>query len=652
MNLDARVAWHGSTLYSERFDDTYAGRADPLAEKRYVFCAGNDLANRFEGARRFVIGELGFGAGLSFLATCLLWRETAPSAVWLDFITVEQFPLSAATLREALAAYPALAAPRSELLAAYPVPLKGWHRIELPESRVRLTLVVDEALAALESVDHAVDAWFLDGFAPRKNPAMWRPALLRELARLSHADTTFATYTAAAQVRRDLAMAGFEPHKRPGFGHKRECLAGRLGSATETRTVREPWFLRAAQPPTERTAIVVGAGLAGAACANRLAARGFDVTVLERGPRSASACSDNPAAVLYPYFTRDDNAAARLSRLGFQYTAQSVRRLAAAGLDTGFDTGGLADLALDAAEIELKRATVARLELPDTFAEWLEADAVPDRCGWASPTPGLYYPNGGWFALPSLCSALLREHAERVELRCNQAVARLEYRAGCWQVFAADQPQPLASAALLVLANANAASTFAQTAYLPLVPNRGQLSGWRGDHGLATALSHEAYCVNAGDRLWFGSSHVPRETSLVPSDREHRRNIARLAALNPTLAGRLTDPSMLDAWVGLRATTVDHLPLAGEIVDPAAFAARYAGMARGERAREPAPPPSLPGLFVLTGLGSRALSVGLLTAELVTAVANAEPLPVDAGVQRAVHPSRFLIRALKRARQR
>ncbi|MGF1548082.1 MAG: bifunctional tRNA (5-methylaminomethyl-2-thiouridine)(34)-methyltransferase MnmD/FAD-dependent 5-carboxymethylaminomethyl-2-thiouridine(34) oxidoreductase MnmC [Thiotrichales bacterium] len=649
MNENARVVLRGQALYSERFDDTYASRGDPLAEKRYVFAAGNDLAARFAIAERFVIGELGFGAGLGFLAACALWRDTAPAGAWLDFISVEQFPLPAATLCEALAPFPELAELRDALLAAYPIPLRGWHRIELPRVRVRLILIVDEALAALRGLDQPVDAWFLDGFAPRKNPAMWRPELLRELARLAHPATTFATYTAAAQVRRDLEAAGFVTHKRPGFGAKRECLAGHYRGTTMTAQTEAPWFLRGAAPPTERSAIVIGAGLAGAACANRLAARGFAVTVLERGATLAAECSGNPAAVFYPYLTRDDNAAARLSRLGYQYTLQTLARLDNGGLSPGFHRTGLADLALNDAEFELKQQAFAPLAAPADFAHWLEAAAVAAHCGWAAPTPGLWYPDGGWIALPALCAALLREHPGRVALRCGHEVTAIAQHDGRWQAFTTDPSRPAATAACLVLANANAAARFPPTAYLPLTPNRGQLSGWRGEHRLTAALSHQAYCVSDDERLWFGSSHVPNATDLAPSTREQRRNLARLAALHPALAHQLSDRAALDAWVGLRATTADHLPLAGEIVDPAAFTTRYAGMARGERAREPLPPPTVPGLFVLSGLGSRALTGGLLAAELVAALANAEPLPVDRGVYRALHPSRFLLRALKRA---
>ncbi len=642
---------NGRALFSERFGDGYAGRADPVAEKRFVFCAGNDLARRFAAGGRLVVGELGFGAGLSFLVTLALWREVAPPDAELDFVSVERFPLQPSELAAALAAFPELESEATALQERYPVPLPGRHRLDFESGRLRLTLIVDEAMTALRGLDTVVDAWFLDGFAPSRNPDMWRAELLREVARKSHPGTTFATYTAAAQVRRDLEAVGFAVEKRPGFAGKRERLLGALSpSASPARpTVTEPWFMRRRAAPARRAVIVVGGGLAGTAAASRLAARGYRVTLLERGATLAAECSANPAAVLYPYLTRDDNAAARLSRLGFQHTEATLRRLAALGFDPGWHPAGLADLAVDAADLATKRAAFAALGPPPAFARWIAEEEARSLTGWPAPLPGIWYPNGGWVEVPKLCAALIAEHADRITMRCNTEVLRIEQHDDLWCAFGDGDSAPLASAPTLVLANGSGAQRFAQTAYLPLVPNRGQLSGWRVASGLRASVSHTGYFVADGDRLWLGSTNVPGSTSLEISGREHRRNLDKLAAIHPALMP--PDIEHLDGWCGVRATTADHLPLVGEVVDADTFAAQYAGMARGERACAPLSPPSLPGLYVLAGLGSRALACGLLAAELVAALVHAEPLPVDPGMYRAVHPSRFLIRGLKRARR-
>lgn len=76
--------------------------------------------------------------------------------------------------------------------------------------------------------DGAADAWFLDGFAPARNPELWTADLMAEVARHTAPGGTVATYTAAGHVRRALADAGFEVTRLPGYGRKRHMTAGRL----------------------------------------------------------------------------------------------------------------------------------------------------------------------------------------------------------------------------------------------------------------------------------------------------------------------------------------------------------------------------------------------------------------------------------------
>ncbi len=224
----ASLKWRDGTPYSDIFDDVYFSASDGLAESRYVFLQGNDLPARFASADHFTIGETGFGTGLNFLLSLAAWRESAPPAAHLHYLSVEKHPLSIADLRRVSRLWPALAAPAEELLSLYPPLLGGRHQLQLRDGRVTLTLLLGDALALLPDVQTVVDAWYLDGFAPAKNPAMWSAGVLREVARLSRPGTSFATFTAAGAVRRELQAAGFTVHKRAGFGRKREMLAGQM----------------------------------------------------------------------------------------------------------------------------------------------------------------------------------------------------------------------------------------------------------------------------------------------------------------------------------------------------------------------------------------------------------------------------------------
>jgi tRNA 5-methylaminomethyl-2-thiouridine biosynthesis bifunctional protein len=186
------------------------------------------LASRWQqlATDKFTIIETGFGTGLNFLCATRLWLDTAPPEAILHFISVEKFPLTFEDISIALQAWPDLDFVKAPLLAQYPSLIGGNETIALFDHRVQLTLLIGDATTELSHIPNKPDAWFLDGFAPAKNPDMWQTALFAQMARLSHHNTTFATFTSAGVVRRGLISAGFAVNKRTGFGKKREMLTG------------------------------------------------------------------------------------------------------------------------------------------------------------------------------------------------------------------------------------------------------------------------------------------------------------------------------------------------------------------------------------------------------------------------------------------
>lgn len=198
-----------------------------MAESEFVFLGGNNLPQDWQETNRFVIGELGFGTGLNFLNSWKLFEETTQPPQSLDFISFEKYPLTAPEIARHLQPYQDVFEGRLQtLLTQYPLIIPGFHRLVLNQ-RITLTLIFDDVNAAIPKLLAPVDAWFLDGFKPATNPDMWRRTLFDHLARLSHNGTRLATYTAAGQVRRDLAAAGFVIEKVPGYGRKRHMTIGR-----------------------------------------------------------------------------------------------------------------------------------------------------------------------------------------------------------------------------------------------------------------------------------------------------------------------------------------------------------------------------------------------------------------------------------------
>ncbi|MEQ9361019.1 MAG: tRNA (5-methylaminomethyl-2-thiouridine)(34)-methyltransferase MnmD, partial [Rhodospirillales bacterium] len=258
----ARLAWRDGVPCSAEFGDIYFSPKGGLGEARHVFLDGIGAPDVWRGRPRFTVGELGFGTGLNVLALWDAWRRRAAPDARLHIVSVEGFPLEPGDLAGAHTGFPELAPLAAELRAAYPRRVSGFHRLRLDGGRVALTLLFGPVADMLEKLTACVDAWFLDGFAPRRNPEMWSDAVFRQLARLSAPGARVATFSAAGAVRRGLAAAGFAMAKRPGFAGKLECLAGRL-DALPLDDGDAPWY--AAPPPLGPGAAVavIGGGIAG-----------------------------------------------------------------------------------------------------------------------------------------------------------------------------------------------------------------------------------------------------------------------------------------------------------------------------------------------------------------------------------------------------
>src|SRR5687767_3275282 len=265
------------TPFSNEFGDVYHSTQGGLAQSRHVFLAGNGLPGRWQGRDAFVVLETGFGLGLNFLATWHAWRNDPGKCGRLHFVSVEGRPFTRADLEQALAPFEEVRPLARQLLAAWPPAIAGFHRLEFEAGRVVLTLLLGEAHELLPQLVAHADALYLDGFSPARNPGLWSPEIVRELARIAAPGATLATWTVAGGVRAALQDAGFSVDKRPGFAAKREMLAGiRPGTAPAAAPVRR--------------AVVVGGGLAGTLACARLAARGWSVDLVDARPaRSAAA---------------------------------------------------------------------------------------------------------------------------------------------------------------------------------------------------------------------------------------------------------------------------------------------------------------------------------------------------------------------------
>ena len=616
------------TPYSALYDDVYHAAHGALAQVRHVFLAGNDLPARWMGAECFVIGETGFGLGLNFLATWQAWRESKASGR-LHFVSVEKHPFRRHDLAGLLAAYPELAALAAELLRQWPPLVSGFHRLHFDGGQVTLTLLLGDAHALLPQLAAKVDAVYLDGFTPARNPELWSPALLAAITRLCQPQATLATWSVAGELRRALKLAGWQTDRRPGFANKREMLIGRLEKFPAPRS----------ESP-ERTAIVIGAGLAGTAISERLANRGWRIELFERHAAPAQEASGNPAGILLPHLAKDDALAARLSRACYLYALRRLADLAA----VRWSPCGVLQVARDAAHEVLQRATVQELELPPDFASFLERDAATALVGRDVAHGGWWFPAGGWVSPGSVCATLLAAGGVHMHLHFGSEVASLRKCPDGWQALDSGGVL-LASAPHVILANAHAASLLLDRV-LPLTPIRGQISclsqdmAERIDPPFHHVLCRSGYVTppQAGI-VCVGASFDSGDTDLRMRAADHAGNLQRLDELLPGAAQGI-DAARLGGRVGLRCAAPDRLPLIGTLPDTAADAGSSATLDNL---------PRMTGLHALLGLSARGMVWAPLAAELLASQLDGEPLPVERQLVRAVDPARFHLRALRRA---
>jgi tRNA 5-methylaminomethyl-2-thiouridine biosynthesis bifunctional protein len=599
----AAPSFRDGAAFSETYGDTYWSLDGGLDETRHVFLSGNDLPARWLGRNRFTLLETGFGTGLNFLCAWRSFRETAPAGARLHYLSLDKHPFRREDLQRLYNQWPELAPLGAALLDRYPPLMQGFHRLHLDGGRITLTLLWGEAAEMLAQIEARIDAFFLDGFAPSRNPDMWSESLFAQLGRLASPGATFATYSAAGKVSRGMAAAGFAVEKKAGFGRKREMLCGRFAGSAQVEASRD------------RRAMVIGGGIAGCLVAERLAARGWSVDLIERRDGLARETSGNPAGVLQPVPSADGNRLSRLTLAGFHY---ALRRLQEFSSDPKliWQQCGVLRLARDEKQVERQRRIVESGLLPSEVLRWVDVEEASALAGWRVPAPGWWFPQGGWVHPPALCDAALRAAGDAVRLHAQREVADLVRTGEVWRAIDAEG-KIIAEAPVAILANGHLARRFAVSSTLPLRPVRGQITCIPAEPGrtIKAVVSREGYVTPAtsfGVHV-VGATYEEGSTDELAREEDHRANLARLGQLLPDFAATV-DAARLGGRAGIRTVGPDRLPLVGAI-------------------------PGREGLFGLLGLGSRGLVYAPLCAELLACEIEGEPLPLEQDLAAGLTPA-------------
>jgi len=623
--VPATVAFdHDGVPISHRYGDVYHARAGALAQARHVFLAGNRLPQRWQGRARFTVCETGFGTGGNFLALWQAWRADPRRCARLHVLSFEAHPFAATDMAQlAQRCDPDVRALAQQLVVAWPVLTPGVHRLEFEGGAVTLTLFFGAIERTARQAQASVDAFFLDGFAPARNPAMWTAALFGQLRRLAARDATLATWCSAVAVRKALEDAGFLVARVPGFAHKREMTV-----ATLRPHLGQP--LGSAHASATHVAIV-GAGFAGAAIAYALTRRGHVCTLLDPalalGP--AGVHQGHYTAAMSPVLSHDDDMRARLCRTGVLLGHRLWALLAdahARPVVCGTLSLGIGEQAQAA-----MRAAVARLQFPRDWVRWMDRRAASDAAGLTLSHGGLYFPQGAMVRPQALLPALMRGCA------CLPAhVAGLRRASNGDWVLHDGAEAVLVQAPVVVLANAagvpdvlDAAGTVPD-ALLARLRRMQVLAGQIGylraagkgesENRSASARKQDGQhgtprCILSGHGYWLpedagfstiGSTYLTDgQDSQDQTDAGHAAILAQVHTLSDVphaaLQARLCRSR---AWSGRRVAMADHRPVIG-------------------------PVPAMDGVWAACAFGSRGLAWAALAGEIIAATLEDAPMPLE-----------------------
>ena len=646
-----------NTPVSDKFDDVYFSNQDGLAETHYVFLEGNQLWERWVNYQEahFVIAETGFGTGLNFFAVTTLFREFRQKYPDLPlkrlyFISFEKYPLLLDALQQAHLAYPQFSHLAQHLQQHWLNSIQGCYRFHFDETTLDLWFGdVAENLPQLgDYMNSKIDAWFLDGFAPSKNPDMWNDQLYQQMFRFTKLQGTFATFTAASAVRKGLENAGFNIKKRKGFGKKRECLSGQKTHEKLT-ALSAPWFHSQPANLNEQDIAIIGGGIASLCTAISLVKRGAKITIYCEDEQTALNASGNKQGAFYPQLSDDNERNIRFYIHAFAYGLQFLQWAIQQKIEFEHEFCGVALCAYnDKAESKLNK--IAALNLPSDLYQSLSQSELSEKVGLPLPFGGAFIPQGAWLAPRQLVQhAFAFLEKQGVQIKTSQKVTALSQTEYGWQITTAENETFCHE--VVVLANGHKLTEFEQTQKLPLYPVRGQVSQIPTSSNLLklkTVLCYDGYLTpvdQAKASHCIGASHVRDNATREFSLAEQQENQQKIQQNIPEDWTKEVDTSGNLARIGVRCSVRDLTPMMGAIPHFSAQQAQYQNLFNLRRRKQPIEQAeNYPNLYLIGALGSRGLTSAPFLGETLASLIYGEPLPMSEDLIHNLMPNRSWVR--------
>ncbi|MCU4339060.1 FAD-dependent 5-carboxymethylaminomethyl-2-thiouridine(34) oxidoreductase MnmC [Acinetobacter dispersus] len=599
---------------SKQFGDVYFSKDNGLLETRHVFLNGNDLTERLSELKDFqyfCVGETGFGTGLNILTLWQLWQQVRPdNHSHLHTISVEKFPLNKADLIRALNVWPELKPLAEQLIQQYPLPIAGCHRLSFPEERFSIDLWLGDAQDIFPSIPktQAVNAWFLDGFAPSCNPDMWQENVLNHIVRLSEFGTTFASFSVAGVLKRGLKQHGVHISRPRGFGHKREMLKAIWSDSSQALTdstdAAPEIKVQSKLAPTAsnsrpRQIAIIGAGIAGLSAAWAFAQRGHQVTIYEQN-EPLSGASGNPLALLNPKLCPIEQAHEHLITLSWQHALNFYPRFKA------FRPIQVQQMALKNAD-EL-------LSLSEQYPSGVlstqdQQDVIPE-----TDYPSLALHQAGAVSPQQLRDEILLHPNIKIEKAKISRLNSADNQTELWQ----DQ-QLIATADDVIVCCAKQSAELFEN-YPMLKPIRGQVS-WVDNSAqpltLDQAYSYGGYCMQLdATQLILGASFYPNRDDVEVLAEDHVHNYELIHSIFPEYAQQLPSTETWQGRASVRAQSLDYFPLLGK-------------MQNHQK------------IYTFAGLGSKGFLFAPLCSEVLAALVLGELCPIPQSLLDKLNPQRF-----------
>ncbi|MDO3666445.1 FAD-dependent 5-carboxymethylaminomethyl-2-thiouridine(34) oxidoreductase MnmC [Acinetobacter higginsii] len=599
---------------SKQFGDVYFSKDNGLLETRHVFLNGNDLTERLSELKDFqyfCVGETGFGTGLNILTLWQLWQQVRPdNHSHLHAISVEKFPLNKADLIRALNVWPELKPLAEQLIQQYPLPIAGCHRLSFPEERFSIDLWLGDAQDIFPSIPktQAVNAWFLDGFAPSCNPDMWQENVLNHIVRLSEFGTTFASFSVAGVLKRGLKQHGVHISRPRGFGHKREMLKAIWSDSSQALTdstdAAPEIKVQSKLAPTAsnsrpRQIAIIGAGIAGLSTAWAFAQRGHQVTIYEQN-EPLSGASGNPLALLNPKLCSIEQAHEHLMTLSWQHALNFYPRFKA------FRPIQVQQIALKNADELL---SLAEQYPSGVLSTQDQQDAIPE-----TDYPSLTLHQAGAVSPQQLRDEILHHPNIKIEKAKISRLNSADNQTELWQ----DQ-QLIATADDVIVCCAKQSAELFEN-YPVLKPIRGQVS-WVENREQALALdqaySYGGYCMQLdAAQLILGASFYPNRDDVEVLAEDHVHNYELIHSVFPEYAQQLPSTETWQGRASVRTQSLDYFPLVGKMQNHQQ-------------------------IYTFAGLGSKGFLFAPLCSEVLAALVLGELCPIPQSLLDKLNPQRF-----------